>query len=210
MNDTILNKEPHRADIFKYLSASFYQPDKDLFQETDFFNNLKNSLSVVYPEALIYAENMERTFNLYTQEELLIDYASLFLGPFELKAPPYGSVYLEVERRLMGDTTLLVMEYYEQCGLTLDDEFKEAPDHITAELEFVYYLILREIEEIRNNNSQEALSIIESQKRFITAYLASWVGEFCERIISNAQTGYYKALSELLRFVVGNTIKECD
>ncbi len=52
-------------------------------------------------------------------EELTIDHARLFVGPFALLAPPYGSVYLEGERRLMGDSTLAAGECYNEVGLEL-------------------------------------------------------------------------------------------
>ncbi|MFN2356106.1 MAG: molecular chaperone, partial [Desulfopila sp.] len=81
---------------------------------------------------------MEQAIHESRHQDLLVEYARLFVGPFELLAPPYGSVYLETGRRLMGDSTIAVQHMYTNAGLTLD--VQEAPDHIALELEFMHYL----------------------------------------------------------------------
>ncbi len=208
--EELIQKEQHRADCFRLLAASLYEPNKKLMQEEGFFNSLKTSLRVVYPDALTYAEQMERSFNFYSEQELLIDYAALFLGPLELKAPPYGSVYLERDRRLMGDTTLAVMEYYSQSGLTTDEDFKEPADHITAEMEFIYYLIFIEVKSIQDGALDRAVTFVGRQKEFMKRFLTPWIEEFCEKIRDNAQTQYYSDLSECLLMVTKHTTIICD
>jgi len=36
-------------------------------------------------------------------EDLMVDYAKLFIGPFDLLAPPYGSIYLDGQWLLMKE-----------------------------------------------------------------------------------------------------------
>jgi TorA maturation chaperone TorD len=51
------------------------------------------------------------------------------VGPFLVPAPPYGSVYLEDNRQLMGDSTIDVRRHYLSLGLDLSADFMEAlPD----------------------------------------------------------------------------------
>ncbi len=69
-----------------------------------------------------------------------------FLFLFCMLAPPYGSVYLERERTVMGESTLDVVRRYRQEGLDISADFHDAPDHITAELEFVHFLIFKALE----------------------------------------------------------------
>ena len=45
----------------------------------------------------------------------------------------------------MGDSTMDVRMRYGDARLELAADFKEAPDHIAAELEFMHFLIFKEI-----------------------------------------------------------------
>ena len=69
-------------------------------------------------------------------ESLKSDFSRLFIGPFKLLAPPYGSIYLDGNSCLMGASTMEVRQLYRNEGL--NPVIKEAPDHIAIELEFMY------------------------------------------------------------------------
>jgi len=120
-----------------------------------------------------------------------VDYARLFLGPFKLLAPPYGSVYLE-DGKLMSDSTLAAKALYEQEGL--DIVLKDAPDHISVELEFMYFLVLKESEARDNSDLKEAARLHEKQASFLQTHLGRWIRPFAHNIERNAQTEFYKAL----------------
>ncbi len=50
-------------------------------------------------------------------EPLKVEFSKLFVGPYKLFAAPYGSVYLDDERKVMGDSTLDVKNRYREAGL---------------------------------------------------------------------------------------------
>ena len=75
-------------------------------------------------------------------------------------------------------------------------DFKEAPDHITAELEFMYYLIFKEIEAFSNSDPETAIGFIQKQKSFLEDHLMAWVPEFAVDIIENAETSFYQNLAK--------------
>jgi TorA maturation chaperone TorD len=122
-----VSREKLRGDSFRLLAACFYQPQKDIFQE-GLLHDLAESLKELCPDAADYAEEMIILLPEYSDEELLVDYSKLFVGPAELLAAPYGSVYLEKERRLMGDSTMAAIDFYKSRGLVMDADFKEVPD----------------------------------------------------------------------------------
>ena len=155
-----------RGDCYRLLSACFYQPEKDVFLQEGIFENLAALLKEVSPEASAFAAEMGKVFLISGEVDLNVDYARLFVGPNELLAPPYGSVYLDGERRVMGDSTMEVIKMYEEQGLSIDKEFRNLPDHITAELEFMYYLIFREIEALEKSDIATALNSIKIQELF--------------------------------------------
>ena len=197
-------REKKRGDCYRLLSACFYQPEKDVFLQEGIFENLAALLKEVSPEASAFAAEMEKVFLISGEVDLNVDYAKLFVGPNELLAPPYGSVYLDGERRVMGDSTMEVIKMYEEQGLSIDKEFRNLPDHITAELEFMYYLIFREIEALEKSDIATALNSIKIQELFLNRFLKQWVQPFCNKMREGATNGFYRSLADCTLTFINN------
>jgi TorA maturation chaperone TorD len=147
---------------------------------------------------------MEKSMQTYSEEELSVEYARLFLGPFETQAPPYGSLYLNGERKVMGDSTMEVIRFYEEAGLSRDKDFMDLPDHIAVELEFMSYLIYKEAEALEKSDFAAALDMIKKQKSFLDQFLGRWIMEFCEKIKASTDNGFYLALAGCASLFVTN------
>ncbi|MHC4749327.1 MAG: TorD/DmsD family molecular chaperone [Planctomycetota bacterium] len=178
-----------RADSYKLLSECYYLPDDKLMEKIDdaarsdrFFAKLASHI----PPAI-------------ELELLKVDYAGLFVGPYKLLAPPYGSVYLE-DKRIMGDSTIDVRNCYENEDL--DIVIKDAPDHIAVELEFMYYLVVKQIMAIRDADSQTLLYCLQKQYSFLWTHLTRWLPEFAENVKKKAQTEFYKNLAQQTKIFV--------
>lgn len=192
----LTSHEQIRGDCYRFLAACFYPPQKKLFVQENLLENLTTSLEKVCPEAAPFFRKMVDALTRYSDEDLSVEYAKLFVGPFELKAPPYGSVYLDEGKRVMGDSTMEVIKAYREHGLSIDDEFKEVPDHISVELEFMYYLIHREVEALNKGDKKKALKWIEPQGAFFNTFLRPWVPPFCEKIKEGTDNEFYKSLAD--------------
>lgn len=184
-------REKERSDSYKLLADCYYLPDERLVRR---LSSLDGSALELNSEVAKIAPKDEDL------KSLKLDYSKLFVGPFRLLAPPYGSIYLEGKRRIMGNSTLDVKNLYREEGLKL--QLKEAPDHITVELEFMHYLIFKEIEALNDNNRENADNYIEKQRSFLETHLGAWVPEFTEDVKTNAQTGFYKNLARLTKSFV--------
>lgn len=150
---------------------------------------------------------MEETIRKYSNEDLAVEYARLFVGPYELKAPPYGSIYLDGERRVMGNSTMEVIRLYEEAGLVMDKDFKELPDHIAVELEFMYYLIYKEAEALEKLEKEKALALRETRNRFFNRFLSPWVPSFCQKIKESTNNPFYINLADCLLTFITNQIR---
>ncbi|MFW6042559.1 MAG: TorD/DmsD family molecular chaperone [Chloroflexota bacterium] len=128
-------------------------------------------------------------------ETLKIDYSRLFIGPFKVLAPPYGSIYLDNARTVMGPSTADVRNRYREFGLDISQDFKDAPDHISAELEFLYYLVFQELEALKQADVESARILLDAQKSFLDAHLGAWVAEFTDRVSAHAETEFYSNLA---------------
>jgi len=195
INELILY-ERKRGDCYRLLSACFYLPKKELFLGEHLFKNLSVLLKSICPEAAIFSAEMEESIQEYNNEELSIEYAKLFVGPFELKAPPYGSVYLNGERKVMGDSTMEVIKMYHDKGLSMDEDFKELPDHIAVELEFMNYMIYKEIDTCMNSKLEDVIEVLKYQELFLKKYLGAWVSNFSKAIIENSDNPFYISLAK--------------
>ena len=189
----VLNRESSRMEVFRLLSDCFFLPDPRLsekLEELEF--NMKNVCETAFP----LIQNMRKKFRASADlEPLKVDFAKLFVGPYQLSAAPYGSVYLEGERKMMGNSTLDARERYRDAGLDTSKTFKDAPDHISAELEFMHYLIYKEIEAFANSDIETAIGFIQRQKSFLEDHLMAWVPEFAKNIIEHARNPFYPNLA---------------
>lgn len=61
-------------------------------------------------------------------EQLEYDFSILFEGQGEMPAPPWGSVYLDKENILMGDSTLQYREFLSTFGLVNQSTIREPED----------------------------------------------------------------------------------
>ncbi len=189
----LLNYESSRMKAFRFLSDCYFLPDSGL---TEKMENLEINMAQVCESALEWVRDMRKEFEAGAElEQLKVDFSKLFVGPYELSAAPYGSVYLDDERKMMGDSTLDVKNRYRESGLDTATNFKDAPDHITAELEFMHYLIFKEIQAFANADTETAIGFIQRQKSFLEDHLMAWVPEFADRIIEYAENSFYPNLA---------------
>ena len=191
-----------RANLCRLLAACYYQPGPE-YAEEQVFDSMLDAAIRIHPDLAARARRLGEEFSAAGPDSLLLDYTRLFLGPSHIIAKPYGSVWLDGEETLMQDSTMAVLEMYQEGGFEIDEDFRELPDHIAAELEFLYLLIYRE-NEARRNDDPEALSAMTGlRKRFLDAHLGSWVGPFTAAVRAGAQSGFYRELAALTdRFVI--------
>jgi len=186
-----------RASVYRLLSTLYYEPNEEF---SPLLGNLESWLNEFDSQLVPLVRGMREDLNggeggTEDMTGLLVDYAKLFVGPFDLLAPPYGSVYLDEGRRVMGDSTMDVCAQYQRAGLEVAAGFKEAPDHITVELEFMYYLIHKHL------HTDDAL-YRELQATFLCEHLGSWVEPFTKAMEENASRGFYRNLAHLTRLFI--------
>lgn len=191
--EMFVRHEAIRSEIYQLLAECYYPPDEALPGK---ISDLVEKLGLVCPQVrhdinrggkeILKADNIE---------ELKVDHAGLFVGPYTLLAPPYGSVYLEPERRIMGNSTMDVVDRYRKAGLIAATDFKDAPDHITAELEFMHFLIFKEMEATSQGDVNNIITHFLNQQSFLNDHLGAWVSEFTGKVVENATTAFYQNLA---------------
>ncbi len=116
--------------------------------------------------------------------ELHLDFNRLFIGPYRLPAPPWGSVYLDSENVIFGNETLELREWMRKNGLVLNLPEKEPEDHFGLILLMLSFAVQQGI---ADDQIDELLS----------HHLLSWAPRFLELFAQGAESDFYAGLAKL-------------
>jgi len=183
-----------REDVYRLLAACYYPPTAALLEELS-CTGLVEMMKSIAPDAVETALQMASYCSTAVLEEQLVEYSRLFLGPFKLVAPPYGSVWLDESKTVMGASTARVAAFYDTCGLRLVDGFSELPDHIAVELEFMSYLAFKQREALSTGDRDEAGRLSGLQREFLADFLFPWLEPFTTSIVEDGESSLYQAIA---------------
>jgi TorA maturation chaperone TorD len=195
-------RDAARADLSRLLAACFYEPGPELAEER-VFDSIAGAAALIDPRLEPEARKLGAAFAGARREDLLVDYTRLFLGPVKALAQPYGSAWLDADAGLMRDSTMAVAALYAEGGFEIADEFRELPDHVAAELEFLYLLRFK-IAQARMAGDAAALAAADGlRRRFLQQHVGAWIGPFSTAVRAGAQTDFYRVLGALTERFVG-------
>jgi TorA maturation chaperone TorD len=185
-----------RADFARLLAACYYEPGPE-FAEEGLFGSMTQAAGHIDPALAEQAGRLARAFEGEDLQELLVDYTRLFLGPVSAPALPYGSIWLEDRQGLMQDSTLAVTALYDEGGFEIAEDFRDLPDHVAAELEFLYLLLFRQAEAVRSDDAQARAGFARLHRRLLDEHLGRWAAPFAAAMAAGAQTDFYRELAGL-------------
>lgn len=189
-----------RPSIYGWLAIFFSsEPSKDSLDEAK-----EQFLSIVNRINILENPKIDEQFNKFLKalfkansEIISIDYASLFLGAKEALLCPSESSYRE--KRIYGETTLKVMDFYIKHGFTKDNSFSEPDDHIAIEFAFMSLLGSRlfKIAKQEGLDSLKCRDLAKAQLDFLRDHLLKWISLLAKEIKRFSETEFYTSLSEL-------------
>ena len=127
--------------------------------------------------------------------EASADFHRLFVGPLQLLAAPWSSVYMDLGS-LFGPTALAVEGEFKRWGLVTPEGNHEPFDHIGYEFAF-----LAEMHRglAADSAGPEADQRLAAGKAFVERFMEPWVSTLCDRIDEGARTPMYQGLADLTR-----------
>jgi len=199
----------HRSDIYGLLATVYGQEiTSDLLGQIKAPQFL-GALSVLEVEGI---DDLVQKPEAELLEDLEVEYTHLFLGPGK-HISPHESVHHQREDgqwgKLWGASTVEVKRFIEATGLSYNEEFKGLPDHISVEFEFMQQLTLRE-EKAWKEDSGQAQACRQVEKRFIEEHLICWVPSFCEKVIEETESPFYRAMAVLTRSFIALEVEEMN
>ena len=126
------------------------------------------------------------------------EYTRLFIGPLEMEAPPWESVYTGEEGMLFQESTLKVRECYRRFGLLPEAYPRVADDSLALELGFMAELAKRSAEASENADAAERNRNLRGSLDFLNEHLLIWVPQLLERMAGTKTDWLYPRLVRVL------------
>jgi len=203
-----------RAVVYRFLARCLSYPDMELtgLFTGDRLADVLDSWSVLGLDASAQMKEittwLESAGPEASLDKLEVEYTRLFVNAYpRIPAPPYSSVYLDKDRQVWGPSTAQAGRFYEEAGLSPSEDFADIPDHISAELEFISYLILEQ-QKLRPEGTAAGQDTVEIEGRFLADHFLKWVAQFLNQVVKSTENTFYGAIAHLaLRFVELETIR---
>ncbi|RMD70174.1 MAG: hypothetical protein D6819_04930 [Gammaproteobacteria bacterium] len=125
-------------------------------------------------------------------ESLAVEFTRLFRGIREGYGPPppYESLYRE--GRIMGQSTLDVMERYRQAGFGIIEPSAGPQDHLGVELRFMAMLCLEEMEAAGRDEGDEVQRRLAQQRDFLISHLGAWLPHYRQVLVQACKKAFYR------------------
>ncbi|MEZ9653093.1 molecular chaperone [Vibrio splendidus] len=159
-------------------------------------------LSAIYDDQLVNDWPIEMTHPLLTGgisllqnkpvlNDLNIDFAELFIGPNQLKAAPWASVYLNEEQTTFGEQTLAIRSFYSQFGIEIDTGEREPDDHIGLIFSFLAHLCSLTADAMEQDDKSTVCPIT----RFLEEHVLTWAPRMLQLMKANASSDFYRGIA---------------
>lgn len=116
-------------------------------------------------------------------------YQALFIGPNALPAPPWGSVYLDPESVIFGQSLLALRTFLKQHQIAFQSNQDEPEDHIGLMLMLAAYLA---------ENRPHLLP------EFLSQHLLTWASYFLTQLANTEHYPFYQGLAQLALATLDN------
>lgn len=200
-----------RAGLLRWLAAGFFYPLpmqgsrwQQHYQALD-----REQLAELLPAAILgQVMTVIEQFLQWPDDHLAAEYSHLFLGQ---NAIPLRETAYSDARRLAGRSSELadINGFYLAFGLEMSGEAADAVDHMSAELEFLSALLIKEAFALDNEpDMREALAVTQAAcASFLREHIGIWPGALQAALEEAAPASPYTALA---RLVTGVIVWECQ
>ena len=168
----------------RLLGASFhYEPsDSRIAGVLDFFRQPTWTEEWEIPLEEKACEKITALINQGLIQDLTEQYQNLFIGPNELVVPPWGSVYLDPECVIFGNSLLALRDFLKRHQIAFQAQQDEPEDHIGLMLMLSAYLA-----ETRPHLLVE----------FLSQHLLTWAPHFLSQLANVENHPFYQGLAQL-------------
>jgi len=200
-NDMILIART-RARIYAMLAAAFDYPTPDFYvvlESGAYADGLTDMIGALYPDL---ADQMAGPAVTLCAATSLSDQQSDYLRTFETGMPkPPVQLYegLGVRPTERASILLELKAFFRQFGLTMNKSLREFEDSVTAELEFMQFLAMKEVDALENG--WDCGPYRHAQHDFLVRHLGKWLPKLAKSA-SEVQSSFYRSVAQIAAMFV--------
>jgi len=178
-------------NALSYCSDLLNYPDRTAIHKIDSLKKLIPDLN--RPQPVTTFQKQKLSFKTEKLTDLETEYINLFVTNINgVNCVPYASWW--VENKLMGEETVQIEKFYENCGFKLDPEIiKGPPDHIALEIGFLSRLL-----------EEKMLSEVN---QMVNEHL-DWVNPFSKCVHQNSKLSIYPIVTQTIVDIITHLKKE--
>ena len=180
---------------YGFLASAFLDlPDQGLVERLRALDNV--ALGEESPLLAAYLQGIEQKSDQEVLEELGRDRARLMRHVnAQCIKPPYESLYVdEAENEVIHRLNRL----FSEAGFAPSGVYKDAPDQLGMELAFMQFCAEQELAALAEEDGARAQAIADVKQRFWEEHPSRWIGRYGEAMAAASETGYYRAIAQML------------
>lgn len=194
--DSITARALNRAELYLCLGHAF-MPPMQAGSSQALARDLAADLDELLPGSGAGPELREAMAAVADDQALLRSYSRLFL------APPYPvplNAGLYIDRSMMGPSVVEMERFYQRHGLARDAGFRDTPDHLALQLQFLALLLGSAAQAAEES---EVRYFLEEARDFLNRFLRPWHNDWARRLDQECQAAAgcrpYAVLGRLVR-----------
>ncbi len=197
-----------RQGIYAFLSSAFSQPPSSESLTALRDEGFLSSAAALFSEHTTarlrqFADAAERTAELERQAHQ--EFMSLFKVPGGQYITPYESMFRDtrdvagkqVKGLLMGQSAVDVQRWYKLAAFDISEEYKDFPDHICLEFNYLAHLCGKEREFAGAGDNSKLTRAREMERDFLAAHVISWIDALRDKLYDKSQHTYFRAIADL-------------
>jgi len=154
--------------------------------------------------AQVIKELHENQNNNHYKDLILEEYQRLFIGPDEILAPLWESVYKTKDKLLFGEIELEIRRYYNSIGLDVKEN--EPADYLPLQLSFMSRLC--DIDD--NNNLVNINENLIKQWKFLKEHLLAWISSWEADVNQNTEIQIWTGFAQMTKGWLENDFDEIE
>jgi TorA maturation chaperone TorD len=184
----------------KMIGSIFWGPSLEICAEMlgePYLDRLQSLKSILPDRSIESLGQIVSTLNSFPDGESLYQhleegYIRLFISAKGgITAPLYESCYEFEGAPLMGKAVEEMKERFEAKGLSISENIKEPPDHLSIELEYLYFLLDK-------GWGEQDDALVAEAVEFATETMLPWVSQLQERLGTEKECLFYPLITRIL------------
>ncbi|MBI4596260.1 MAG: molecular chaperone TorD family protein [Candidatus Tectomicrobia bacterium] len=190
--------EVQRAHVYGFLAHALAYPRREIFEILS-HGNILEAFNGLEGKLVTQAHQIIELLRTLGYEKVCEEYARTFGHTISTECPPYETSYGEAHIFQQTQEMADIAGFYRAWGLDLSSDAHDRLDHISAECEFMSFLLLK-LDYFLSKGEKEAEEIcLDSSRKFFKEHLGKWAPLFSKLLMRKASGGLFHQVAEILR-----------